>query len=64
MPCVSFYIRSAFQKLDKAALKRKGCKLTKEEVSAISIHHAIPEAVGDYDQWKFDDNNDLIEEEE
>lgn len=61
MKSAYFYIRSAFRKIDAASIKKKGCKLTKEEVFAISIHHAIPDAVGDYEEWIFDEDGQLLE---
>ncbi len=57
-----FYIQSAFIKIHEAGLKNKGCKLTKEEVNAINLHHAIPEAIGDYEEWEFDENGYLKED--
>ena len=63
MKSAFFYIQSAFKKINNASMKNKGCKLTKDEVFAISIHHAIPDAIGDYEEWVFDENGELIEEE-
>ena len=60
MASVYLHIQSAFRKIALAALKQKGCRLTKEEVFAISIHHAIPEAVGDYEEWEFDEDGGII----
>ena len=62
MASVFLHIQSAFRKINLAALKQKSCRLTKEEVFAISIHHAISEAIGDYEMWEFDEDGQLIEE--
>lgn len=62
MASVFLHIQSAFRKINDASLKNKGCRLTKEEVFAISIHHAIPDAIGNYEAWKFDKYDELIEE--
>lgn len=61
--CNDFYIQSAFRKIDNASLREKGCRLTFDECRAITLHHAIPDAIGDYDQWEFDSNGELIEDE-
>lgn len=62
MASVFLHIQSAFTKIYKADLKNKGCRLTKEECHAIGLHHAIPEAIGDYDEWEFDEDGDIITE--
>lgn len=62
MPSVYFYIQSAFRKLAKSQNKNKSCLLTKEEVRAIALHHAIPDAIGDFDAWEFDENGEILTE--
>ncbi len=62
MPSVYLHIQAAFTKINNASLKDKGCRLTKEEVQAISLHHAIPEAIGDYDDWEFDEEGNILTE--
>ena len=61
MSSIFKHIQTAFQKIARSALKNKGCYLSADEVSAISMHHAIPDAIGDYDEWEFDAEDNLIE---
>ena len=59
MASAYWYIQSAFTKILNATLKEKGCYLTKEECSAIQSHHAIPDAIGNYEMWEFDENGEI-----
>ena len=46
---IYFYIKSAFEKIQDASIKEKSCRLTFDECRAISNHHAIPDAIGNYE---------------
>lgn len=61
MSSIFKHIQTAFRKIECANAKEKGCSLSADEVRAISMHHALPDAIGDYDEWKFDAEDNLIE---
>lgn len=55
------HIQSAFRKIEHANIKDKGCRLSSDEVRVISMHHSLPDAIGDYDEWMFDAEDNPIE---
>jgi len=61
MSSIFKHIQSAFRKISNADFKKRGCRLSADEVRAICMHHAIPDAIGDYEKWEFDSNGDLLE---
>ena len=61
MSSILIHIQTAFRKIERASILGKGCYLSVKEVNAISIHHSIPDAIGDYDSWIFTPDGDLIE---
>lgn len=63
MSSIFKHIQIIFRKILDTYFKNKGCRLSANKVRVISIHHAIPDAIGDYKEWKFDSNGDLIENE-
>jgi len=49
------------RKLHKAACDDTGMYLTKNEVAVLSIDSGLYDAMGDYDDWEFDKNGQIIE---
>jgi len=49
------------RKLDKAACNETGMYLTKKEVSVLSMDSGLYDAMGDYNDWEFDENGEIIE---
>ena len=57
---IYFYLKSAFEKIQNASIEEKSCRLTFDECRAISIHPAIPDAIGNYQAWEFDDEGNIL----